>query len=118
MVVIPDKNTIYCDVDDTLVMWHCWQGREDEILIFDEPRFKVINVIPHYRHVDILKKYKTMNKYNIVVWSQGGSAWAAAVVKKLGLEECVDVVLNKPWRYYDDLHCSDFMPPRSYEKDR
>lgn len=115
MLVLPDKDTVFWDIDDTLVVWDTWQGREDEILIFDEPRYRSINVVPHYEHITLLKKHKKMGKNPTVVWSAGGSEWAAAVVKKLGLEEYVDVIMCKPKYYYDDLHCTEFMGEHRYK---
>src|SRR3990167_4522800 len=106
MIILPDKQTIYCDVDDTLVMWDFKEGS----LLIDG-----VCVNPHTTHIEMLKEYKERG-YNIVVWSQGGSDWAAAVVKELKLEDIVDLVITKPMVYIDDLHCTQFMGERIYKK--
>lgn len=107
MFVLPDKNTIYFDCDDTLVMWDQWH-REEEFLTFAEKRYQSVNVAPHKYHIEQLKKHKASG-HIIVVWSQGGAEWAETLVKTLELEEFVDAVMCKPHWYYDDLPSSAFM---------
>jgi hypothetical protein len=46
----------------------------------------------------------------ICVWSQGGHDWCQAVVKALGLEEKVSLVMTKPKWMIDDL------PPSAWTK--
>lgn len=48
------------------------------------------------------------------MWSAGGGEWAEAVVKALGLEKYVDLVMNKPSWYYDDKEAKDWMGKRIY----
>lgn len=49
-----------------------------------------------------------------MVWSAGGGDWAEAVVKALGIEEMVDIVMSKPSWYYDDKPCEDWMGKQIY----
>lgn len=115
--VMPDRETVYFDVDDTLVVWDAWQGRENECLRFEKWKYNSNNVIPHYEHIELLKKHKAEGDV-IVVWTQGGSEWGEAVVKALDLESYVDLIVNKPDQYYDDLMTFQFMPDhlRTYIK--
>lgn len=115
--ILPDRETIYFDVDDTLVVWDVWQGREDECLTFEKWKYNSNNVVPHYEHIAKLKQHKEEGDV-IVVWTQGGSEWGEAVVKALNLENYVDIIMNKPDAYYDDLHVWQFMPEmlRTYIK--
>lgn len=53
-------------------------------------------------HVELLKQHKARGMF-IIVWSKAGAQWANAVVKKLKLEEYVDLILTKPDKYCDDL---------------
>ena len=99
MQVIKGDQTVFFDVDDTLVMWN--KIGEDTKLPFDN--YGSIEMLtPHQVHIDELKAHKQMGK-TIVVWSQGGWEWCKSVVETLELEEFVDVCMNKPDIYYDDL---------------
>ena len=118
---ITDKPILYCDVDDTLVMWPAGgqpiPGRESEyISIADIP--SPVLVKPHKEHINLLKQFAARG-HTIVVWSQGGSDWAENVVKALGLKECVDLIMPKPYWFVDDLQSHQFMTEgmRIYKKD-
>lgn len=117
---LKDTDTIYFDVDDTLIMWISNPPEEiiDQVeLIKDSsPAFPnyVVAVIPHKYHIEQLKKNKQKGNM-IVVWSQGGSDWAETVVRHLKLEEYVDIIVNKPHEYYDDLEPEYWLPSRKYK---
>ena len=115
MKVINTESTIFVDVDDTLVMW-------DKTLRKNKSRVEIPDpyttgtftyLVPHYGHIKILKDRKVRGSY-IVVWSAGGNLWAEAVVKALGLEEYVDLVMTKPHAYIDDKRAEEFMVERIY----
>jgi len=117
MYKAPDKYTVYFDVDDTLVLWYKPES-EELYSSLDEGAIQLDNygevwVMPHWKHIQRLKEFDARN-HTIVVWSQGGSDWAAKVVKALKLERHVDAILSKPHKYYDDLDCEDFMGGRTY----
>ena len=112
LIVIPDGPTAYFDVDDTLVRWG--MSHVDSAKPFNNAG--TIEMLVPYQH--------TINRlidlhdqgYTIVVWSQGGSDWAAEVVRKLGLESFVTLCIDKPHKYIDDLSSSVFMSPDRWEK--
>lgn len=110
-----DKDTIYFDVDDTLVIWQVNPPEDfmDRIVMIADATGPVA-VQPHTKHIKLLKEHKK-NGDIIVVWSQGGSDWAEAVVKGLKLEEYVDLIIAKPALYYDDLPPEQWMVPVKYE---
>ena len=111
MQVIKSTKIIYFDVDDTLILWDWRSYTDDESQLVDllSPNSKTsISVLPHERHIHLLKQFKVRG-HTIVVWSQGGWAWAEAVVKALGLENDVDVVMEKPNWYVDDLPAATYM---------
>ncbi len=132
MIKVPDKPTIYVDVDDTLVMWE-GIGQGDSNLMqnavaveYSVHSLHVVNgreipveriltqlVIPNKAHIDLLKESKA-GGMSVVVWSQGGSDWAEAVVKALNLTQFVDAVVSKPVAYVDDLPATEFMTDRIY----
>lgn len=118
MLVLPDKNTVFFDVDGTLVLWET--DCTPELLEAEGIPFKrnvqdnLINefLVPHKVHIDLLKEFKTKGKV-IVVWSQGGTEWAESVIKTLQLESFVDLVVCKPSWWVDDVHTGYFMPSSS-----
>lgn len=112
MIKIQDKPTVYFDVDDTLVMWSPHDVPEelhDDYLILNDGGKHNVTVYPHRKHVEVIKQFKARG-HNVVVWSQGGSDWAETVVKALGLEELIDLVVTKPNWFADDLPSTAFMP--------
>ena len=119
-MLVLEGNCIYFDVDDTLVMWPQYSGVVHEkwnaaaIPIASPFDKKIYFLVPHERHITLLRKHKKLGKFPIVVWSQGGGAWAEAVVVALGLSDVVDVCMSKPQVYYDDLFISDQGWQRKY----
>ncbi len=101
MQVIERKDISAFDCDNTLVMW------PDDFKINKFGRIKFtygdedVFLVPHSFHPVFLKNCFKRGDY-IVVWSQNGFAWAKQVVEKLGLENYVDIVMNKPSRHIDD----------------
>lgn len=132
MIVVPCKNAVFFDIDDTVAMWNATpvelmtRGIEitcpGSLVSIDEdgtqgfaPEWKQL-LLPHRRHIEQLKKHK-MRGHTVIVWSAGGYDWAAAVVKAFGLESFVDLVISKPTWMYDDLQPAEFMPKPQWEKD-
>lgn len=132
MIVIPCKQTTFFDCDDTLVMWNATSEQLEKdgvdftcpgsLVDIDNdgneqfaPEWKA-RLLPHKKHIEQLKKHK-MRGHTIIVWSAGGWDWASAVVKALGLENFVDLVISKPTWAYDDLQPSEFMPKPQWMKD-
>lgn len=119
MFKLPDINTVYFDVDDTLVLHH--DMLPSEVMEEKGIRIDIHNfafwVVPHEPHIKLLKEFKSNGKL-IVVWSQGGSDWAEAVVDALNLREHVDLCVCKPTWFVDDLMNFMFMPEsiRIYKK--
>lgn len=132
MIVVPCKNAVFFDVDDTLVSWNAspedLEARgvdftcpgsmhdidNDGNPVYCPPWKELL--LPHRKHIEQLKKHK-MRGHTVVVWSAGGYDWAAAVVKALGLESYVDLVISKPIWTYDDLQPSEFIPKPQWMKD-
>lgn len=122
---LKEGRVAYFDVDHTLVIWEL-EG-EDLLskdnsdltgivrLLKDRP--EKLNILhngcsftirPIWTHVLQLVQQK-IKGVNMVVWSASGADWAEAVVKRLGLEDYVDVILTKPDFYYDDSNPEGFM---------
>lgn len=126
MDVMATDQVVTIDVDDTLVLWPENQKTfpynqshtqpYEGAVAFNDPYDNSINYLtPHQKHIDLIKKYKGRG-FTVIVWSAGGYKWAASVVKTLGLESFVDIVLTKPSRYVDDLPCEKWMGNRVYIK--
>lgn len=104
------------DVDDTLVIWD-WQRINPEGIGL----LKIVNPVtgveclvqPHNRHVELMKQFKVRG-HTVIVWSQGGSEWAEAVCKAMGIENLVDFVMDKPNWYVDDLPSETWMKKPIY----
>lgn len=131
MIVIPSVNSVFWDVDDTLVLWNPTKEQlEKDGIDFECPAGLFLNeennvtpgkpwtarLVPHKTHIEQLKKHK-MRGHMIVVWSAGGYDWAEAVVKRLGLEQYVDVVISKPTWAYDDMPAERILPKVQWMKD-
>lgn len=111
MKVIRATRSVFFDVDDTLVIWD-WQSIDPEgkglISILDKQSGCVELVYPHLRHIELMRQFKARG-HTVVVWSQGGHEWAETICLALGIENLVDLVMDKPNWYVDDLHASDWM---------
>ena len=110
MRTILNDQVIYFDVDQTLVD-HLYQSPEESMEIGVDGI--LTSVKPIQMNIDMMKLLKSQGMA-IVVWSQGGYRWAEAVVKALGLESYVDLVITKPKMYFDDLDCRSFMGERKF----
>lgn len=129
MIKINGDIIVYCDVDDTLLMWSATNEELDKNGItvtcpgsqYLDPETNTIKthpewserLLPHWKHVESLKKHK-LRGHTVVVWSAGGVNWAEAAVKALNLEHIVDIVISKPTFYYDDLMPNEFMGKRYF----
>lgn len=103
MIVIRNDQTVYVDVDETLILWDCDPSHPDAFWIGGQC------VRSHKKHIDQVKKHKARG-HQIVIWTQGGYDWAEQAVKLLKLEDYVDLVIRKPMWFYDDITASEFMP--------
>jgi hypothetical protein len=124
MITLLGDNTVWFDVDDTLVMWHATSEQlaahgveivcpgsyflNDVGQIEQGPSF-TNKILPHGYHIDQLKRHK-LRGHRVIVWSAGGAAWAEAAMKGLRLEEFVDLCIAKPTWLYDDKKIEEFIP--------
>lgn len=108
MKVIENEQLVYCDVDDTLVMWQDCNPDFKEVKVIDPYDGKEVTLRAHAGHIKVLKDRKSRGAY-VTVWSAGGYKWAKAVVDALELTDYVDVVSSKPFMYIDDKIAEDIM---------
>ena len=111
MKTIKATRLVCFDVDDTLVMWD-WRAIDPEgkglVSVVDPNGGCSELVLPHFRHIELMRQFKARG-HTVVVWSQGGHEWAEAVCKVLGIENIVDIVMDKPNWYVDDLSAGAWM---------
>lgn len=118
MIVLNCVQPTYFDVDETLVIFVPDNSKEPELVEIADPSGKFsVKAIPHKGHIRAIKEHKGRG-HTIIVWSAGGHAWAEAVVKALNLQDYVDLVIEKPMWYYDDLPCSKFMGKNIYKENK
>lgn len=130
MITIPTDNAVFFDVDDTLIIWSPTPEQSEKYglditcpgsnILRDDGTLDigsswVERIVPHFIHIEQLKKHKA-RKHPVVVWSAGGFLWAHAAITALGLENYVDLVISKPTWAYDDLPPEDYMPKSQYMK--
>jgi phosphoglycolate phosphatase-like HAD superfamily hydrolase len=101
MKVLTDKSIFVCDVDDTLVtpvFMASSIGDDDLVIDF----YGKIKLEPIYENIEVLKRMK-QEGYFVIVWHNGSTEYSKKVVKKLKLDKYVDIVMEKPSCYADDL---------------
>ena len=113
MKVISQESTIFIDVDNTLVMWGKAKKHEKVVMVTCPYSAQQEVLRPHKGHIKVLKDRHARGSF-IVVWSAGGYQWANAVVKALGLEQHVDLVMSKPHMYIDDKKAKGILGERLY----
>lgn len=130
MIVIKSVNSVFFDVDDTLILWSptseqladegiditcpgtLHSGPDGDIVEIGEWTQRVV---PYTPNIEAMKRHK-LRGHRVIVWSAGGWDWAEAAVKALGLEHIVDVVMSKPHWCYDDLPPNEYMPKSLFVK--
>lgn len=100
---MPDKRAVYFDCDETIIHWlgDGPRNKEWDTLVLRDGDF-CYTVAPIEVHINLMREFKAVG-WQIVVWSQGGSDHAERVIKLLGMEKYVDLIVSKPQVYVDDL---------------
>jgi len=102
MYKVPNGPTAYIDIDDTLIQWNFVEGYPKDDYVLIECRDRQEEYLINRHNLEHLIKLSNRG-HGIIVWSAGGSDWAEAVVKGLGIEKYVDVVAPKATYYIDDI---------------
>jgi hypothetical protein len=109
---ISGDRVVMCDVDDTLVMGNLSDYPPDMprvyIDLYATGGVRPMELIPNQKNINLFIKFRKMG-YRMIVWSQTGADWAEAVVKALGMEPYVDVVMSKPRWFFDDRPAEGWM---------
>jgi predicted phosphatase len=116
MKVYSSDNSVFFDVDDTLILWNPTPEQKKANGFKYQDDDGVFTYVPHKIHIESLKNHKSRGHF-VVVWSAGGYKWAEKAVKMLELEEYVDLVIAKPKWCYDDLIAEKILPAVQWKKD-
>ena len=116
MLILECNQPTFFDIDDTLIQWG-FSDKPFEGSVEVRCQGIVNHVLPHKAHIHALKSHRARG-HTIIVWSKGGSKWGEAAVKALGLEEFVDLVIEKPQWVYDDAEYDSFMPKILFLEDK
>jgi hypothetical protein len=109
MIIIKSENIKPFDVDETLVTT---AGLNDApggwYADVEDPISGHIHVRINAAMVRLLKEEAARGSF-VIVWSRGGYQWAANVVKALGLNKYVNLVISKPLVYFDDKDAAEWL---------
>ena len=103
MRVIENENTVFFDVDFTLIYHKRWvdgnsyikpKPKEYERVLYDKRIDMTLVYVPSNQHITLLKQCFTRGR-TVFVWSNNGYEWAKMVIKQLQLEEFVHYVINR-----------------------
>jgi len=113
-----DIPTIAFDVDQTLVKWDddARAPGPGKIRFIVPGNGESVYLTPHKYHLFLLKTYKHRG-FKVIVWSAAGGSWASEVVKVLGIESNVDLIMNKLTAFYDDLPADKVLGQHLYFHD-
>lgn len=115
MMVIRNENTVFCDIDGTLILNRKETDGVDyaQVSIKDPLGEGYLNFNVHRPMVRLVREESHRGSY-VVAWSRGGYEWAESVIKALKLEDCVQLILSKPLVYFDDVPIQDWLPYRVF----
>jgi hypothetical protein len=103
------------DVDGTLIVPYNVGGDYGRVIDIVDPvnNNKRIRMRVNEPMVRLMLEEKQRGGF-IIVWSRSGFEWAANVIKAIGLEETVDLVMSKPVVYFDDMNVNEWLKDRVF----
>ena len=113
MILIKNENIRPFDIDGTLIV--PYSKNLPVARIYDAVTKGTIKVSINESMVRMLREEHHRGGY-IVVWSRGGHEWAANVIRALGLEQYVHLVMSKPVVYFDDIPVKKWLKDRVFLK--
>lgn len=109
------ERVAYFDVDETIVLWK----PADEINTDNYMELKRNGVTAWGRPNQKIIHKMRMHKFwgdGVLVWSNSGGKFAKYICEVFEIDELVDRYQSKPFCYYDDLKCEQFMDKHRYER--
>lgn len=98
-LLLSDETT-YFDVDGTLAMWNLPKDHPNAVHF--KFRGDSYSLVPHQKHIDLLKKMVKDGK-KVIVWSMAGETYARTVCKALKIQKYPYDIMSKPSVVVDDL---------------
>jgi hypothetical protein len=117
--VIANERVIFCDIDDTLVVHGNDKNNESftYVQVPDRVMGGKLKLRVNESMVRLVREEISRGS-QIFFWSRGGFQWASDVVTALGFDHPLlkaDLyVLTKPFAYFDDTDCSQWLKDRVY----
>lgn len=108
MIVMKNDKILPVDIDGTLIDYVASEDADFYMTYGD----KEVALVKKEMNIALVKHHKETRGYYVMVWSANGKEWAVEVIKELGLEKYVDVVMTKPVKYLDDKPCQEWMSNR------
>lgn len=97
MIDIKSENTIFFDIDGTMVLY----GKKGKTIKLNYHGVEQRNLTPHKGHISFLKALKKRG-FTVFLFSNNGWQWCREVAKKLQIEDYVDYGMTKPQKVVDD----------------
>lgn len=113
MLVIKNENTVFFDVDNTLILCASEYICHKKIWVYDPITNSKIEVAVHGSMIRLLREEHHRGSH-VIVWSRGGYEWASNVIRALDLENYVHLVMTKPMAYFDDIPIETWLTNRVY----
>lgn len=99
----PAGQTVFVDIDDTLIQWDETDDEtSNEEMVTITCRGITEDYVMNVHNVKYVNKMASRG-HTIIFWSKAGSDWAEAVAIGLGLSNVVSACLAKPDYYIDDI---------------
>lgn len=113
MKILATEQLIFCDVDETLILWGKIK-KHHKAIAYTCPYTKAqLMVRVHEPNLAIVKE-RLARGATIIVWSASGWKKAAAITKALNLSHPKLIVTSKPVGYLDDKPCESWMGQQIY----
>ena len=116
--IVKNERVIMVDIDDTLVMHEfakdipgaIYVDVEDPLCLSNKVKLRVNEPMVRLVREEIVRGSQ------ICYWSRGGFQWAYNVLKALDLDEykSEQLVMTKPFAYFDDTSCEHWLKDRVY----
>ena len=114
MLISPNENAVFYDIDNTLVLWTKYRTKKS-IQIRDPYGNALCRLLPHEGHIRLLKRHSAQGIL-VFVWSRGGVRWAEKIVKILKLTKYIYAIIPKVKDYVDDVPIEEWGHIRTYLK--
>lgn len=119
MEIVENENTVFFDIDDTLILHIHPDIATDKyeelgyIKFIDSYERGIFYAKPSKKHIKLLKDYDSRGFF-VIAWSGNGFEHARNVIEQLNLFKYVDLIMTKPRVYVDDLKCDEWMGTHIY----